>query len=190
MPPLRHPPEHILQVEQGVSRSWETTPGGKYTARSRQPGSGRDAQRDRAAQATGGRVVTGKPYAQKKLAGQGNAVGRMIRRDQAEKQEIIHLVEHSQLSLRHRLDELNVPPGTFYHILKGFDLVESPAFRVLRPRISSNTPPNGSTNCGRRISPASRSWGGQATNFPGKAATAQAAAACRSIIISSRESAS
>lgn len=38
----------------------------------------------------------------------------MIRRDEAEKREIIHLVEHSALSVKHTLDELNVPRSTFY----------------------------------------------------------------------------
>lgn len=38
----------------------------------------------------------------------------MIRRDQAEKMEIIHLVEHSSLSVKRTLEELNVPRSTFY----------------------------------------------------------------------------
>jgi transposase InsO family protein len=38
----------------------------------------------------------------------------MIRRDQAEKMEIIHLVEHSNLSVKRTLEELNVPRSTFY----------------------------------------------------------------------------
>lgn len=38
----------------------------------------------------------------------------MIRRDQAEKMEIIHLVEHSTLSVKRTLEELNVPRSTFY----------------------------------------------------------------------------
>jgi len=38
----------------------------------------------------------------------------MIRRDEAEKLEIIHLVEHSNLSVKRTLDELNVPRSTFY----------------------------------------------------------------------------
>lgn len=33
----------------------------------------------------------------------------MIRRDEAEKKEIIHLVEHSNLSVKRTLEELNVP---------------------------------------------------------------------------------
>jgi putative transposase len=37
-----------------------------------------------------------------------------VRRDEAEKREIIHLVEHSALSVKHTLDELNVPRSTFY----------------------------------------------------------------------------
>ena len=38
----------------------------------------------------------------------------MMRRSQEEKREIIHLVEHSELSMRRTLDELNVPRSTFY----------------------------------------------------------------------------
>lgn len=38
----------------------------------------------------------------------------MIRRDEAEKMEIIHLVEHSSLSVKRTLEELNVPRSTFY----------------------------------------------------------------------------
>jgi transposase-like protein len=38
----------------------------------------------------------------------------MMRRSQAEKIEIIHLVEHSDLSIRKTLDELDVPRSTFY----------------------------------------------------------------------------
>ena len=38
----------------------------------------------------------------------------MIRRDEAEKLEIIYLVEHSNLSVKRTLEELNVPRSTFY----------------------------------------------------------------------------
>jgi len=38
----------------------------------------------------------------------------MIRRGEAEKLEIIHLVEHSNLSVKQTLEELNVPRSTFY----------------------------------------------------------------------------
>ncbi len=38
----------------------------------------------------------------------------MMRRSQAEKIEIIHLVEHSELSISRTLDELDVPQSTFY----------------------------------------------------------------------------
>ncbi len=41
-------------------------------------------------------------------------MGRMIRRDEAEKMEIIHLVEHSDLSVKRTLEELNVARSTFY----------------------------------------------------------------------------
>jgi putative transposase len=68
-------------------------------------------------------------------------VGRIIRRGEAEKREIIHLVE---LALEHPdrsprqiawlfTDEKGyfISESSTYRILKGFDLVESPAFRVM-----------------------------------------------------------
>jgi putative transposase len=44
----------------------------------------------------------------------------MIRRDEAEKKEIIHLVEHSNLSVKRTLEELNVPRSTFYRWYKQY----------------------------------------------------------------------
>jgi transposase InsO family protein len=41
-------------------------------------------------------------------------VERLIRRSPEEKLEIIHLVEHSNLSIRRTLEELDVPRSTFY----------------------------------------------------------------------------
>ena len=41
-------------------------------------------------------------------------MGQLIRRSQEEKIEIIHLVEHSSLSIRKTLEELDVPRSTFY----------------------------------------------------------------------------
>jgi transposase InsO family protein len=41
-------------------------------------------------------------------------VERLIRYTSEEKQEIIHLVEHSDLSIKRTLEELNVPRSTFY----------------------------------------------------------------------------
>jgi transposase InsO family protein len=41
-------------------------------------------------------------------------VGRLIRRTPEEKLEIIHLVEHSNLSVKRTLEELAVPRSTFY----------------------------------------------------------------------------
>jgi putative transposase len=42
-------------------------------------------------------------------------VGRLIRRSQEEKMEIIHLVEHSSLPIRKtQLKELDIPRSTFY----------------------------------------------------------------------------
>lgn len=45
---------------------------------------------------------------------------RMIRRDEAEKMEIIHLVEHSNLSVKRTLEELDVPRSTFYRWYKRY----------------------------------------------------------------------
>jgi putative transposase len=44
----------------------------------------------------------------------------MIRRDEVEKREIIHLVEHSALSVKKTLDELQVPRSTFYRWYKQY----------------------------------------------------------------------
>lgn len=44
----------------------------------------------------------------------------MIRRDEAEKREIIHLVEHSALSVKKTLAELPVPRSTFYRWYKQY----------------------------------------------------------------------
>ena len=41
-------------------------------------------------------------------------MGRMTRRSPEEKREIIHLVEHSEMSVSHTLKELGVPRSTFY----------------------------------------------------------------------------
>ena len=40
-------------------------------------------------------------------------MGRLIRKAPEEKQEIIHLVEHSNLSVKQTLEELEVPRSTF-----------------------------------------------------------------------------
>jgi putative transposase len=44
----------------------------------------------------------------------------MIRTSEAEKREIIHLVEHSTLSVKKTLDELQVPRSTFYRWYKHY----------------------------------------------------------------------
>jgi transposase InsO family protein len=52
---------------------------------------------------------------EKKLAGiGGGSVGGLIRKSPEEKREIIHLVEHSNLSVKQTLEELEVPRSTFY----------------------------------------------------------------------------
>ena len=50
----------------------------------------------------------------KSFAGQGTAVGQMIRRFPAEKREIIDLVEHCALPIGRTLAELDVPRSSFY----------------------------------------------------------------------------
>jgi transposase len=44
----------------------------------------------------------------------------MIRRDEVEKSEIIHMVEHSTLPVKKALDELQVPRSTFYRWYKQY----------------------------------------------------------------------
>lgn len=44
----------------------------------------------------------------------------MIRRSEAEKREIIHIVEHSALSVKKTLEELQVPRSTFYRWYKQY----------------------------------------------------------------------
>ena len=63
----------------------------RHTSGSRQPGSKRDASGERATQGCGGGTDVEESCPEKKLAGQGNEVGRMIRRNEAEKREIIHM---------------------------------------------------------------------------------------------------
>jgi len=77
-------------------------------------------------QAAGGRAFAQEPRAQEELAGQGAAVGQValaqhcvrcsagVQRSPAEKQEIIHLVEHSALPVGRTLNELDVPRSSFY----------------------------------------------------------------------------
>jgi putative transposase len=47
-------------------------------------------------------------------------VGQLIRRDEAEKSEIIHIVEHSGLPVKRTLNELQVPRSTFYRWYKQY----------------------------------------------------------------------
>jgi transposase-like protein len=44
-----------------------------------------------------------------------------MRHSQAEKREIIHLVEHSQLPVRKTLEELSVPASTFYRWYRKYE---------------------------------------------------------------------
>ena len=62
-----------------------------------------------------GRTLVEQQKAQKNLVRLGGRdVERLIRRTPEEKMEIIHLVEHSDLSIRKTLAELGVPRSSFY----------------------------------------------------------------------------
>ncbi len=65
-------------------------------------------------EADGGRAVAQEPRPEKKLTWFGKPTGRLMCYSQAEKREIIHLVEHSNLSIRKTLKELDVPRSSFY----------------------------------------------------------------------------
>ena len=47
-------------------------------------------------------------------------MGRMIRRNPEEKREIIHLVEHSEMSVSRTLKELDVPRSSFYRWYRNY----------------------------------------------------------------------
>ena len=65
-------------------------------------------------EADGGRVVVEEPFLEKKLAWAGISIGRLMHYLQAEKREIIHLVEHSNLSICKTLKEMDVPRRNIY----------------------------------------------------------------------------
>ncbi len=58
----------------------------------------------------------------------------MMRRSQAEKIEIIHLVEHSELSISRTLDELDVPRSTFYRWYQRYQEEGLDGVANLKPR--------------------------------------------------------
>ncbi len=58
----------------------------------------------------------------------------MMRRSQAEKIEIIHLVEHSELSISRTLDELDVPRSTFYRWYQRYQEEGLDGVADLKPR--------------------------------------------------------
>lgn len=63
-------------------------------------------------------------------------MGHMMRRSQAERMEIIHLVEHSDLPISKTLEELDVPRSTFYRWYQKYqeDGCEGLADRKSSPR--------------------------------------------------------
>jgi transposase-like protein len=58
----------------------------------------------------------------------------MMRRSQAEKIEIIHLVEHSELSITKTLEELDVPRSTFYRWYQRYQEEGLDGVADLKPR--------------------------------------------------------
>jgi transposase-like protein len=67
----------------------------------------------------------------------------MICRSQAEKMEIIHLVEHSDLPITRTLEELDVPHSSFYRWYQKYqeDGYEGLANRKFKPRQFWNSIP-------------------------------------------------
>ena len=59
---------------------------------------------------------------------------RLIRYTSEEKQEIIHLVEHSDLSIKRTLEELNVPRSTFYSWYRRYQEEGSDGLKGKRPK--------------------------------------------------------
>jgi putative transposase len=55
-----------------------------------------------------------------------------------------------------------IPESSVYRILKGYDLLENPAFEII-PVKEKFEKPNRSTRCGKQISPNSRLWVGVGT---------------------------
>lgn len=51
---------------------------------------------------------------EKKPAGRGNEAGGIIHRNETENREVIHLVDHSALSAKKTLNQLQVPRSPFY----------------------------------------------------------------------------
>jgi putative transposase len=58
-------------------------------------------------------------------------VGQLMRRSAAEKREIIHLVEHSALSVKRTLAELDVPSSSFY---RWYQRYQAEGVQGLEPR--------------------------------------------------------
>jgi putative transposase len=61
-------------------------------------------------------------------------VGRLVRHSAAEKREIIHLVEHSALSINKTLEELGVPRSTFYRWYATYQTEGEEGLQDKRPR--------------------------------------------------------
>jgi DNA invertase Pin-like site-specific DNA recombinase len=68
----------------------------------------------RTVEASSGRVAVTESRAEKKCDWLGQRVGRMMPYTQAEKMEIIRLVETSEQPVKRTLNELGVPRSTFY----------------------------------------------------------------------------
>jgi len=61
-------------------------------------------------------------------------MGRMTRRSAAEKREVIHLVEHAELSVSNTLKELDVPRSTFYRWYRDYQEEGEDGLLDKRPR--------------------------------------------------------
>lgn len=59
---------------------------------------------------------------------------RLIRYTSEEKQEIIHLIEHSDLSIKRTLEELNVPRSTFYSWYRRYQAEGVDGLKGKRPK--------------------------------------------------------
>ena len=105
---------HVLQMVQGIYGGRKTAPGREYQKAGRQYGSEGFTKAKQSTEGVGGRTGLEEQGAKKKLAGMGRPDGKLMRHSQAERMEIIHLVEHSELSIRKTVDELEVPRSTFY----------------------------------------------------------------------------
>jgi transposase-like protein len=80
-------------------------------------------------------------------------VGQVMRRSPAEKQEIIHLVEHSALPVGRTLDELDVPRSSFYRRYRQYSRTGRRGLNLSHQSAGSS-----GTGCLSRCATRSSSW--------------------------------